>query len=102
MSEVDVRIGARVRARRTAAGIRQIPFAKMLGVSQGNLSRMEAGAGWSAAQVSAACAILKCNPSDLMMEVPPSEAHGRVLNALTDGDYMAAVQAVTDFFRVKR
>lgn len=102
MSEVDLRIGSRVRERRTALGIRQIPFAKQLGVSQANLSRMESGAGWSAAQVSAACAILKCNPSDLMMEVPPSEAQRRVLDALSDGDYMAAVQAVTDFFRVKR
>lgn len=100
-SEVDIRIGRRVKARREAMGLRQIPFAKMLGVSQANLSRMESGAGWSAEQVSAACFILKCSPSDLMMETPPSEAHGRVLAALTEGDYMAAVQAVTDFFRAK-
>lgn len=73
----------------------------MIGVSQSNLSRMESGAAWSAAQVSAACAALNCMPSDLMAESPPSELQRSVIAAMNDGDYMRAVEAVTAYFRTR-
>jgi len=98
-ADIDLRIGARVKGRRGELRITQAAFSKLIGVSQPRLSQMENGAPWTAQHVSAACAALRCQPSDLMDESPSSELQARVIDAMNAGDYIAAIEAVTAYFK---